>query len=319
MDHLKTQTSIASVNFQSCIYNASGCNCTTKDQLDNLYKSKAGAVISKSGTVKPREGNPEPRLSLVAHGSINSMGVPNLGYKFYLDYSKQMVNKPYIQSIIPFSIDDLEHMLIDINKNSIHPYLVEVNLSCPNIINKSIFALDYESFDKYFNVNNSINTSNLIIGLKLPPYFEFPQFEQVANIIKKYDNKIKFITCINSLVNGLIIDSDKEETLIYPKEGYGGIGGIYAKPFALSNVNRFYKLLGDTIDIIGCGGISSGQDAFDHILCGASAVQVGTQLIKEGSDCFERIEKELIEIMERKGYGNVSDFKGQLKIEPNHK
>lgn len=309
---MSISTNISSVNLQSCIYNASGCNCTTLDQLTNLYKSKAGAVTSKSGTVKPRNGNPEPRLSLVEHGSINSMGVPNLGYKFYLNYSKNIKDKPYIQSIIPFNINDLEIMLTDINKTVNYPYLVEVNLSCPNIVNKSIVAYDYESIGKYLDKINNINTSNLIIGLKLPPYFEFCQFEQIANIIKKY-SKIKFITCINSMVNGLIIDSEKEETLIYPKEGYGGIGGIYAKPFALANVNKFYKLLGNTIDIIGCGGISTGQDVFDHILCGASATQVGTQLVKEGPECFERIEKELVDIMEEKGYKSISEFKGLLK------
>ncbi len=204
-------------------------------------------------------------------------------------------------------------MLTDINKTVNYPYLIEINLSCPNIVNKSIVGYDYESFDQYLDKINSINTSNLIIGLKLPPYFEFCQFEQIANIIIKYASKIKFITCINSMVNGLIIDSEKEETLIYPKDGYGGIGGIYAKPFALANVNKFYKLLGDQIDIIGCGGVSTGQDAFDHILCGASAVQVGTQLVKEGPKCFERIEKELIEIMERKGYNNIGEFKGKLR------
>jgi dihydroorotate dehydrogenase (fumarate) len=311
---MSISTNISSVNLQSCIYNASGCNCTTLEQLDSLYKSEAGAIISKSGTVNSRPGNPEPRLSLVEHGSINSMGVPNLGYKFYLNYSKNIKDKPYIQSIIPFNINDLEIMLTDINKNSNYPYLVEVNLSCPNIVNKSIVAYDYESFNKYLDKINNINTSNLIIGLKLPPYFEFCQFEQIANIIKKYTSKIKFLTCINSMVNGLIIDSEKEETLIYPKEGYGGIGGMYAKPFALSNVNKFYKLLGDEIDIIGCGGVSSGQDVFDHILCGASAVQVGTQLVKEGPTCFERIEKELIDIMERKGYSKISDFKGRLNV-----
>jgi dihydroorotate dehydrogenase (fumarate) len=71
---------------------------------------------------------------------------------------------------------------------------------------------------------------------------------------------------------------------------------------------------GNEIDIIGCGGVTDGSDVFEHILCGASAVQVGTQLTKDGVKIFDRLELELKNIMINKGYTKISDFKGKLKV-----
>jgi len=310
------KTSISGITLDSCIYNSSGCWCTTTDELDQLVMSSSGGVISKSNTITSRDGNCKPRLHLGNNISINSMGVPNLGYEIYTEYGNRLItDKPYMQSIIPFSIDELQLMLTNINKNISlfsKPRIIEINLSCPNIINKKIVGYDHDMFNKYLTIIDKYNTTNLVMGIKLPPYYELWEFDEIASIIGKY-NSIKFITCINSLVNGLVVDYDTETTVIYPKDGLGGIGGGCVKPIALSNVNNFYKRLGNKIDIIGCGGVINGSDVFEHILCGATAVQVGTKLMIEGPDVFNRLNYELIEIMNNKGYTNLDDFKGRLK------
>lgn len=72
------------------------------------------------------------------------------------------------------------------------------------------------------------------------------------------------------------------------------------KPIALANVRSFYKLLGDKMMIIGCGGIKNGIDVFEHLLAGASLVQLGTVLGKENTLCFERIQREFYEYMDKK-------------------
>lgn len=84
---------------------------------------------------------------------------------------------------------------------------------------------------------------------------------------------------MNSIGNGLYIED--ESVVIKPKNGFGGIGGDYIKPTALANVHAFYQRLKPEIQIIGTGGVKSGRDAFEHILCGASMVQVGTALQKK--------------------------------------
>ena len=95
--------------------------------------------------------------------------------------------------------------------------------------------------------------------------------------------------------------------------GFGGIGGLYIKPTALANVNKFHKLL-PQFDIVGCGGVQTGQDVFEHILCGATTIQIGTTLWQKGFECFERISNELILLMNKKGYNAINEFKGKLKL-----
>ena len=309
MTNISTQ--IGDIPFKSCIYNASGCWCRTLNELDELYKSNSGAVLSKSCTIEAKRGNFEPRYFNTDLGSINSMGLPNFGYKYYSEFYDKFTDKPYIISISGMNLDDNVQMILEINRTCIkNNNLVEVNLSCPNLPNKPQVGYDFEQVDLYLSKLTNLRLNKCSLGFKLPPYFDPVHFQIMANIINKYN--VSFITCINSLGNGLIIDPNKEVTAIYPKGGLGGIGGDYCKPIALANVRQFYNLL--NIPIIGCGGIKNGSDIFEHILAGASAVQVGPQLVKEGPKCFERLEKELINIMDNKDYHNIKEFKGKLRV-----
>ena len=89
--------------------------------------------------------------------------------------------------------------------------------------------------------------------------------------------------------------------------------GRAVKYTALANVKKMRELLDDSIDVVGVGGVFTGEDAFEMILCGATAVQIGTCHWTEGPKCFDRINAELIEIMKSKGYNSINDFKGKLK------
>lgn len=85
------------------------------------------------------------------------------------------------------------------------------------------------------------------------------------------------------------------------------------KPTTLVNVREFYKRLGAQLCIVGCGGVTTGRDVYEHILCGASAVQIGTQLMKETPKVFDRIQLELKEIMLTRGLTNLAAFRGKLE------
>ena len=122
---------------------------------------------------------------------------------------------------------------------------------------------------------------------------------------------------INSIGNGLLVNPNTEEVLIKPKGGMGGIGGSYVKPVGLSNVRNFYlefQKQNLNIDIIGCGGVEKGIDVFEYILCGAKAVQVGTEFYRHGCKIFTNLEKELKNYMEIKNYTKLDDFYGKLKV-----
>ena len=309
------KTKIGSINLEYPIFNASGVFCKTHENLNELDNNDyCGAIISKSCTLESRKGNPPPIYWDNGESvSINSSGLPNNGYQYYIEDSfTNYLSKPYFLSVSGLCEEDNLTIIKEALKSK-YVSAIELNLSCPNIKGKSQIGYDFEAMDLLLEKVNKIfinnNLYDIQLGVKLPPYFDEMHFIQVAEIINKYN--IKFITCINSLGNGLIIDINTESTVIHPKLGFGGIGGKNIKPIALANVRKFSQLT--NCDIIGCGGISTGQDAFEHILCGAKAIQIGTQLHIEGINVFERIIKELEEIILLKKYKNINDFCGKLK------
>lgn len=303
-------TSIAGASLSSCLYNASGPLCTTAEELDAIGISEAGAILSKSATLEKRAGNPEPRYVETSWGSINSMGLPNEGFQYYLDYASRVgaFAKPYIMSISGLSHQDNVDMIKALAGQQ-HIAAIELNLSCPNVPGKPQTGYDFDQSRAL--LERVFEHVSLPLGVKLPPYFDLPHFDMMATVLNQFP--LAFVTCVNSIGNGLVIDPESESVVIKPKSGFGGIGGDFIKPTALANVRKFYTLLNEDIAIIGCGGVKSGVDAFEHILCGASAVQVGTQFMREGTACFARIARELGEIMQRKGYADIDSFKGKLR------
>lgn len=309
------QTKIGSTNLKTCIYNASGPHCTHHYDLQNLNDNKyTSLVLTKSCTLNYREGNPEPRYYQTHDQScsINSTGLANLGYQEYIKYSNHLNDKPYFISVSGLSLDDNVKIVNEIGQSD-KVDGIELNLSCPNVVGKPQVGYDFETVDLTLNkIFESYDNQKQVFGIKLPPYFDLIHYELIAEIINKYP-RIQFLTCINSLGNGLIVDPVNESVVIRPKNGFGGIGGQIIKPIALANVNQFYKLLGHKLDIIGCGGIYAGVDAFEHILCGAKAVQVGTKYMMDGIKCFEQISRELEGIMVEKGYKKLAEFRGRIK------
>ena len=261
-----TQTQIAGFHFDNCLMNAAGVACMTVAELEEVRNSSAGSFVTKTATLDFRAGNPEPRYRDVPLGSINSMGLPNQGIDYYLDYLLELQNKvpgrTFFLSLVGMSPDETHTLLKKVQQSGFNG-LTELNLSCPNVPGKPQIAYDFD------------------------------------------------VNCVNSIGNGLYIED--ETVVIRPKNGFGGIGGAYIKPTALANVHAFYCRLKPEIQIIGTGGVTSGRDAFEHILCGASMVQIGTALHQEGVAAFDRIGAELKAIMAEKGYGSLDDFRGKLK------
>ncbi|WP_270598241.1 dihydroorotate oxidase [Enterococcus asini] len=305
------QTTFLDYTYENPLMNASGVHCMTVEELTALENSAAGAFITKSATLAPREGNPEPRYADVPLGSINSMGLPNNGVDYYLDYAlKYQMNHeaPLFFSVAGTSVDENIALLQKIQDSDFQG-ITELNLSCPNVPGKPQVAYDFPLTEKILTEVFQFFTKPL--GVKLPPYFDMAHFDQMAEILNKFP--LTYVNSINSIGNGLYIDPESDQVVIRPKEGFGGIGGEYVKPTALANVRAFATRLKPEIKIIGTGGILTGQDAYEHLLCGAIMLQIGTQLQKEGPAIFERIAQELEAIMKKKGYQSIADFRGKVK------
>ena len=303
-------TSIANINLDGYVINASGPKCTTEDELHDLGQSQVAAIMTKSCTVLSREGNPEPRYKALEKGSIQSMGLPNLGFEAYLDILPKLKkhNKPIIASISGLSVDDNVRMVSAFQQSNAD--LLEVNFSCPNIPGKPQLGYDFEQTDKALKAITQLGDKPL--GIKLPAYFDFSHFKTMAEILSRYP--ISFISSINSIGNTLVIDPVTEQPVIKPNNGFGGLCGQYVKPIGLANVKAFRDLLPAHINIMGVGGIYSGVDAFEYLLAGADAVQVATCFQEEGVSCFERISQELKQLLIDKGYNSISEAKGKLKL-----
>ncbi|WP_283679620.1 dihydroorotate oxidase [Lentilactobacillus sp. Marseille-Q4993] len=305
------QSELAGIHFDNLMMNAAGVRCSSVVDLNKIMVSSAGGAITKSATIEPREGNESPRMQGLPLGSINSMGLPNHGFDYYLDYvmkQQEAGNNNIIMSIAGTSIDENIEMLHRLQASDFDG-LVELNLSCPNVKGKPQVGYDFDAVDQV--LTEAFSFYNKRLGIKLPPYFDLTQFDQIAAVLNKFP--LAYVNSINSIGNGLVIDPETEAVIIKPKGGFGGIGGEYVKPTALANVRAFRLRLNPEIGIIGTGGIKSGMDVFEHVLCGADLVQIGTAFGPEGPAIFERISRELEEIMDQKGYKSLDEFRGKLK------
>ena len=308
MPSLRTQ--IAGFSFDNCLMNAAGVACMTVEELEEVRQSAAGSFVTKTATLEARAGNPEPRYRDVPLGSINSMGLPNQGIDYYLDYllslQESQPERTFFLSLVGMSPDET-HTLLKKVQNSGFKGITELNLSCPNVPGKPQIAYDFETTERL--LGEAFGYFDKPLGIKLPPYFDIVHFDQAAEVFNRHP--LKFVNCVNSIGNGMYIED--ESVVIRPKNGFGGIGGEYIKPTALANVHAFYQRLNPSIQIIGTGGVYTGRDAFEHILCGASMVQIGTALHQQGVEVFERVSLGLKAIMVQKGYETLEDFKGKLK------
>mmetsp|Transcript_18602 Transcript_18602/g.25792 ORF Transcript_18602/g.25792 Transcript_18602/m.25792 type:complete len:337 (-) Transcript_18602:154-1164(-) len=323
------ETIVGGVPLKCCVYNSAGPRSGSKNSLVQILRSHSGAVVSKSATLIAQNGNPLPRTLQIPlnnsetdwlMGSLNSEGLPNRGIDFFLN--EDLVNslncengKPYFVSISGLTLLDNVQMISRIATVG-GVAGIELNLACPNIPGKPVVAYDFEQMDEVLRaVTSHPDFDAKPLGVKLAPYLDLTQFKHAADILNKYSG-IKYVVVCNTMGSALAVDWEKERACLAPRGGLGGLAGAFIKPVALGNCRMLRTLLRPSIDLVGCGGISSGRDAFEFILCGAAAVQIGTTHWVEGPQCFERIASELKSIMRGKGYKSIDDFRGKLALRP---
>src|SRR5437660_1367375 len=202
--------------------NASGALCVTRAELEALGRSRSGAIVTKSMTLEARTGNPEPRYYPFAGGSINSMGLPNLGYRAYAELipALKAFRKPVIASVAGLCEDDFPEIARTIARAG--PDLIEVNLSCPNLPGKPQIGYEFEASERLIRRVRAV--VDCPMGVKLPPYFDPAHHAAMAEVLKRAP--VDFLSLINSVGNALVIDTDRESVVIKPKGGFGGVGGV---------------------------------------------------------------------------------------------
>jgi len=229
---------------------------------------RLGAIVTKTTTLSPRRGNPPQRIAETPAGMLNSIGLQNVGISALVRdlapvYARWRV--PVVASIMGFTAG--EYAEVARRLEGVEGFAgVELNLSCPNTERGGIeFGQDPDAAADV--VRRVTRETTLPVIAKLSPNVTDPTTIARAVVAAGADA----LCCGNTLV-GMAMDSERGRPVIGAT--VAGLSGPALKPVALRVV---YQVAGAVdVPVIGCGGISTAQDAIEFIQAGASAVQVGT-------------------------------------------
>ena len=297
---------IKDVVFKNPIMTASGTFGYGNEIGEFIDIEKLGGVVTKSVTLHPREGNPQPRIAETDSGMLNSIGLANLGVEEYCSSKLPYLNKldtNFIINIAGYAIEDYIETLRILESNNGKQVGYEINISCPNVKEGGMeFGVDPNMTEKL--TYELRKHTNKILIMKLSP-----NVTKIEDIAKAAENGgADGVSAINTLV-GMGIDivtrKPKINTIL------GGLSGPAIKPIALANVYKIYKAV--KIPIIGLGGIKSINDVLEFILAGADLVQIGTLNYKEPGIGI-RLASELGAYLNQNNISSISELKGQLNI-----
>jgi len=272
------------------------------DEYDGLIDiQRLGAIICKGTTLEPREGNLQPRICETAGGMLNAIGLQNIGADALIaekapQWAKWQV--PVIVNIAGRTVSDYANLaaLLD-NVEGISG--LEVNISCPNVKAGGVeFGTNPDSAAEVTSAVRKATTLPVIVKLT-------PNVGDIKRIALAAQNAgADAVSLINTL-RGMAIDINKMKPLL--ANVTGGLSGPAVKPVALSMV---YEVAGAVkIPVIGCGGISTANDAIEFLMAGATAVQVGTATFVNPQTPIEIISG-IESFMLKKGFEDVGKLVG---------
>jgi len=265
---------------------------------------RLGAIVCKGTTLRPREGNSQPRIMETPSGMLNSIGLQNIGVKALIREKAPVWagwQVPVIVNIAGETVDEYAEVARELDGV---PGIsgLEVNISCPNVSAGGVeFGVRPESAARVTTLVRA-NTS-LPVLVKLTP--NTGEIARVAVAVAEAGADA--ISLINT-VRGMAIDRFTRKALLGNRTG--GLSGPAVKPIALAMV---YEVAGVVkIPVVGCGGITSGNDAIEFIMAGASAVQVGSASFinpRAPLDVLAGIEQ----FLDREGIKDISELVGAAR------
>ncbi len=280
---------------------ASGCFGFGREYSEYYSLDTLGAVVVKATTLKPRLGNPTPRVTEVTGGMLNAIGLANPGLSKVLTEELPWLerqNVPIFVNVAGDTVEDYCSVVDEVCRSGL-AQAIELNVSCPNV----------ELGGLAFGVNPSVlrglveevrKVCTLPLYVKLSPNVTRIQDLAVAAASGGADG----LSLINTLV-GMQIDLATRKPALANKTG--GLSGPAIKPVAVRMVYEVAREV--NLPIIGMGGICSGRDAAEFIMAGAWAVEVGTANFTDPYAC-PRIVAELKSFMEAEGIKNLGEIRG---------
>ena len=243
----------------------------TPEKLRATYDSGAGAVVTKSITLEPREGNPGNVLQEECYGMLNSIGLRNVG----ADEFSKVLGAPDYPVIVSLA-GSMPHDFVTMVKMFRGVAAFELNVSCPNIEGE----MDAEQVGDVVQAVKEATDLPVFVKIMLRSY---------PVITKVIDKGADCVTAINAIP---AMATDPYTGKLF--RSTWGFSGTPIRPIALNEV--FKIRMHFDIPVIGCGGVMSGRDAMSFMDAGACAVQVGSAMLDDVNACG-RIVEELYEMM----------------------
>jgi dihydroorotate dehydrogenase (NAD+) catalytic subunit len=277
---------IFGITFKNQVFTASGVFGFGL-KYKNVSNS-VGAVITKGVTLKPRSGNPPPRIFETPSGLINWVGLENPGVRMFCKSILPELKKLKTRIIVNVAGFSVQEYVQIVDHIADRVDALELNISCPNVKKGgAAFGQDERIVKKI--VAGVRKRTGLPLIVKLTPNFCDPLV--IARVC--VENGADGISLINTLF-GMAYNVKTKKPIIV-----GGLSGPAIKPFALYCVNRIRNI---GVPVIGMGGIMTGQDAYEFLLAGASSVAIGSAMLRD-PEAPITIVKELEALLKKKNNG----------------
>ena len=308
IDKTCLKVEIAGIKLKNPVMTASGTFGYGQEYVPFVDLNRLGAMILKGITLKPKMGNPPPRIIETPSGMLNAIGLQNVGVEMLIREKLpylQKFNTPVVINISGDTIEEyveLAERLGEVSKEMGVTGL-EVNISCPNVKKRGmVWGTDAKA--TYEIINSIRKTTSLPLIVKLTP--NVTNIKTIAQAAEEAGADA--LSLINTLV-GMTVDIDSRKPKLANISG--GLSGPAVKPVALWLVWQVFQTV--NIPVIGIGGIIKVEDALEFIIAGARAIEIGTANFvnpRVTIEIIEGIEKYLIE----NNIKDINELVGSMKI-----
>lgn len=296
---------VAGIKMRNPVMTASGTFGYGAEFGDYMDLESIGAMITKGLSLRPKAGNPTPRIVETPGGMLNAIGLQNVGVDAFiaqkLPYLKGVAT-PVIVNLYGNTLE--EYGEVASRLDSLEEVAgLEVNISCPNVKQGGIvFGTDPAAAQEVVRLVKRSTSKPVIVKLS-------PNVTDVVLMAKACaDAGADALSLINTLT-GMAIDLERRRPVLANLTG--GLSGPAIKPVALRMVWQVAKSV--QLPIIGIGGIMNGRDALEFILAGATAVQVGTANFLDPA-AAQTIAKEMEQYLVEKGISSIASMIGALEV-----
>ena len=293
---------LAGVELKNPIIPASGTFGYGREYAELYDLNILGSFSWKGTTGEARLGNPQPRIAEMTGGMLNAVGLQNPGIDAVIAKEVPNIAKifqgPVIANVGGFSLEEYAENCRKLNDVE-QVKILEVNISCPNVhAGGRNFGCDPKAAAEVTKAVKAVTDKPVFMKLT-------PNVTDIAEIAKACEDAGADGLCLINTLLGMRIDLKSRKPVIANRTG--GVSGPAVFPIALRMVWDVYEAV--NIPIIGCGGVSSAEDAAEMMLAGAAAVEVGAANLKDPYACKTIVEN-LPAVCERMGVTDISELTG---------